>query len=1800
MDELMARAIHSINKTLKSFPWWFPDDITTQMNDIRGLLIRLSKSDLSVNYRTRLFYQQLKRLMDYNDTLKHQFWFEIRNDILYLLEVGHDEQSISSSWNRFIKRMNFEETLDQRRLQYQQMHKEQKSLSDLFHDYQSFFEEYLQKCLSLHSKVQMQSLIENPDDFLGKVLKLPEASSSLNSREHLKEKLKYLTIPLDFSNRSLNSLGYKFFQVNDTYTSINNDPSNFLPSQQADVTSIGKSEMIKNILALNRWIVILGDPGSAKTTLLRWITRIFSEAASRGRETVDSEECYDLPVRIPILIRISEFAQWFAQNQTKGLIDYIGNHTWFSERYCDDKDSSVLKELIYHGHALILLDGLDEIIEVGQRVTIVDLVERFVDEYIRAPDLISAFDDVMFDSKMIWKDQKLFETQPPSKPGGNQLVVTSRIVGYQFRPLNGPSFHHYSLLLMDHKEANEFIKTWMKQVIESIENIVLNERIKLDEQMLKSWSKRIYDAGQAIFENSSGLLNSNPLLLSLICRFIFQSSLEFHPKSRIEVYEHAVQAVLRAWNTQESSIKGDVLINFLVDLATYLHLQSSSGLIDAFDIDHLCFLSLKRQQITNDRTKLREYTQKIISLLESNTIIVIERGLQIFGFLHLSFQEYFVAQGLVKGSSVEDIAASIRSFTINPRFHESLCLAIGWISWKWSLDKYDKFCSLLFTLTDNQLIPFGILLFFDTISDLYRLPSNAIIFLALNNLLNHRFNGIRKTYLISNLSKLPDDIIIEWMQLYLKDEKCLVEFCQIFLAEHKKHDEIIGNVEKPISPVIYQQLWLFHHRSSTVEFVIDQILQRKMISVDLPDQIFNKDLSLYFMSHNLSISNINPLLLSVIIAICGGICLKSGKKMINIDFSLKRMHRESSVIPLILKYFDNNEESHVVKVHTLITQYESIIQQSLPSNTSVDIVDTFIALICLQGFSQPLIYQKYYAYQALPLALNRLKRTWFYLIKSCPSLPFEIDFSSIRSEIASIIKVFSMQYNQFKEQLISFPVACESAWKKHAKWDVTFSLNLSFDRHDQDDKYSNFSLQSTDIMHNKKADLIAQYISCLQILQQNQHFVISFLPQSLQQLYYYTTISPMNKNDSLPFVVFLSDCLTNLEEVNKNYANDCFALLVLQPLFKEHMFESYASLLFLEKYFNIKRFDEDSREILEAMKDRHLFDSFLSSQSNSWEILIDMKRQRISQAENVTQNQERDIQIFTASISLARLFQAQHRTQNYQEINKNRLISDESQEIQSAVTNIVDPVLRIIAWSTILDMKDPLIFDGEQRNQLRWEMISLLQNLLPDLSLLKATLLFIHCHSSWPIFPTNFQCMASLVIKKFNETPTDSQCREQEIAYIALQQLNNPDLSNCLLEFIKRKNNLAELVQLNSNTFHQYFMEATSFNSLNGTLLASLYLIELVFNAQALNLYSLSTDKINISRLTELKDLWNDSSKDEKIMTFPVASWITNYLDTSVNTEDIDQIIEDVSCCSIIESKALSVMEKWLSYRTNEYLRFFTHYAALQLAAEGFSIEGLVDIIEEMFLIDRNFGLESAIERALISPLTSLTIIRQILISLQQNVYYSVRISLLVERKEILELVLSLEKQRVTQNVCQLPASSTKPFLLRIKSCSEDLQLYLIEHLQHCIVNMCDKVKDNVEIEYIAVVVKWITERMIHSQTKIKFSTELYNYIFKLFFDQRLPNVQKVIITGLSSVFLDRGDRSGRAILGLQMELMDSMTECSLSTREAQMETIDSITDFNLNTRRIEIEPIGSMTEYNLNTRRVLGWKKYFDRGVTL
>src|ERR1700722_10447551 len=154
MNEVITRATDLINQILESSSKSCSDLTKSQLINTRNDLKRLLESDSTRSDWTRLFCRQLKRVLDYNKSFQDDFWIELHDDILYILEGPNGRQNTGSSWKNFLERMKLEDKLEHRELQFQQTFGERKSLNQLFREHQNFFEEYLKKCISLHSKVQ--------------------------------------------------------------------------------------------------------------------------------------------------------------------------------------------------------------------------------------------------------------------------------------------------------------------------------------------------------------------------------------------------------------------------------------------------------------------------------------------------------------------------------------------------------------------------------------------------------------------------------------------------------------------------------------------------------------------------------------------------------------------------------------------------------------------------------------------------------------------------------------------------------------------------------------------------------------------------------------------------------------------------------------------------------------------------------------------------------------------------------------------------------------------------------------------------------------------------------------------------------------------------------------------------------------------------------------------------------------------------------------------------------------------------------------------------------------------------------------------------------------------------------------------------------------------------------------------------------------------------------------------------------------------------------------------------------------
>ncbi|CAF4933285.1 unnamed protein product, partial [Rotaria sp. Silwood1] len=663
----------------------------------------------------------------------------------------------------------YEATLLQRKNQFIMSTGGQQNFSSLQLKYSNTFEFYLRQCLNLHSTMSVRGIFDNIDLLMNRI---SEQTIILDDqkRESLESSLKKFDIPLicpPILCRRVSNMK-------------KNESDSMLPLQTIDVlkkekdTDVTVIDLLKSI-AGERWIVLIGGPGSGKTTIARWLTCELSRILLNEQKNMVINDVDMGPARIPILIRIGEFAEWLENYPSSNLFDYIGHNTWMTQNYINS-EFEILQDFVRHGHGLIILDGLDEVTTFEMHNRIHNQIHDFMDTYCMSNDFESPFDKEYLATATLGRSFRC-----ENLTGGNIVILTSRIVNYTAKPLQSNLIFHYMIQPMNIEYLSNFIKQWCFHVQDEIIPLLIRYIPEIKKQQTKYRS--IFDSKILIkrIESDKGLQSFvlNLSVLSIICTLFTQYGIDVLEKTRVQLYQQVVESMVQRWQIRRSVIPKDALISIFSDMAFYIHSRSSVGLMDELDLTHLCRLSLRRwysqhSDGTNyNSTNIRQQTQQFMQFISEDAGIVAARALCVYGFLHLTFQEYFVCLALVnvdncdQVEAINELVTRYLSLGSNFRLREPLNLALGWISLHWSFQNFDYFCIQLQSKTNltNKHLPMGSLLFISAVDDLGCLPSESTIYSILNSLLEFEIDKTECVFegrLLGGLDRLPIDIVINW------------------------------------------------------------------------------------------------------------------------------------------------------------------------------------------------------------------------------------------------------------------------------------------------------------------------------------------------------------------------------------------------------------------------------------------------------------------------------------------------------------------------------------------------------------------------------------------------------------------------------------------------------------------------------------------------------------------------------------------------------------------------------------------------------------------------------------------------------------------------------------------------------------------------------------------------------------------------------------------------------------------------------------------------------------------------------
>jgi hypothetical protein len=388
-------------------------------------------------------------------------------------------------------------------------------------------------------------------------------------------------------------------------------------------------------LEASRQLVVLGDPGCGKSTLVKLITYSFGRAAS----TPLSRRFGPL-VPIPIILRDYQVRLWRSKKDM--LRDFIGKlDEDIRNRITVERLLAALRE----GRGFLLLDGLDEVGTREDRLHLREIVRPLLGEI-----------------------------------GESFAVLTSRIVGYDEAPF--ADFPHR--IKFDPEQTTVIV--WPLIASRCYVAPFNDEDI---EKFITRWyaarerdpdrrREGINSLGRALKQNDRiRRLAGNPSLLTLMT--LIHRVTAHLPSGRVKLYDKIVEAYLETIQTyrklDQYPASLDQMKRWLARVGWEMQGLRNSREQSELLVSRTDVFKWLTEAIGLDRVGAEEEARQFLDYVARRSGLLIPRGPEEFSFVHLTFQEYFAAfhlRGLL--GRFEHLAQTCNGLVENQLWHETLTL----------------------------------------------------------------------------------------------------------------------------------------------------------------------------------------------------------------------------------------------------------------------------------------------------------------------------------------------------------------------------------------------------------------------------------------------------------------------------------------------------------------------------------------------------------------------------------------------------------------------------------------------------------------------------------------------------------------------------------------------------------------------------------------------------------------------------------------------------------------------------------------------------------------------------------------------------------------------------------------------------------------------------------------------------------------------------------------------------------------------------------------------------------------------
>lgn len=449
---------------------------------------------------------------------------------------------------------------------------------------------------------------------------------------------------------------------------------------QEKVTSISQALDKHNV------IILFGEPGSGRTTLTKYLalqqTRNLLELCQKRqaelsglvRLDITDQEIITVTPRLPVFIQLNSFAIQLAQNPDLTLSNFIYTSLHEQTGLSELQLQELFTKFLTHKFLTIILDGLDEIPEVGLRYRVTNAIQIFLLEIGAAPPEVNQL-------------EKFFPGLPEADNSSptNQVVIVCCIAGYKYTPLAPGSTVSYRVSKMTQLDSKnllqQFYQTieqakWKEAYLATNTNLNLTQDLANALPQINMYAKQqanaLWDALALPIDSTAQLeLTYNPLTLSLVALLQLKTKVLTIPQCRFELYQQ--------------------LISF----------GASNNSLEIFLSDYLA-ISLQNRQLT-------DLTTYFANLFISNPVQLItyqsfysHLNLTSQEFWHLTFQEFLVVSLLLRNplSLPKFILEKLYDF----QWKNCLELLVGGIATLYGLTELENILTFVLEKADDESV----------------------------------------------------------------------------------------------------------------------------------------------------------------------------------------------------------------------------------------------------------------------------------------------------------------------------------------------------------------------------------------------------------------------------------------------------------------------------------------------------------------------------------------------------------------------------------------------------------------------------------------------------------------------------------------------------------------------------------------------------------------------------------------------------------------------------------------------------------------------------------------------------------------------------------------------------------------------------------------------------------------------------------------------------------------------------------------------------------------------------------------